>query len=237
MHEPDKPKKMNEIESAGESPASPSPELQAIEAQWSRLPRADRIDRDRLMFLAGQASVAGRVDQSRPARLATWFWPASCAGMTAVAAALFAMLVLRPEPQVAERAVHGAQQPATRDWNARPEAAGDAAFGIARMSTGAVVRGTWTAGMALCLGDDLLALAPPPNWARPRQRPIRQANNRSCRAARCARYWIGKMPLLLINVDRTMQSPREPNYELSFISHPRSFSRDHFAGDFGSLPG
>ena len=161
MHEPDKPKKMNEIESAGESPASPSPELQAIEAQWSRLrPRADRIDRDRLMFLAGQASVAGRVDQSRPARLATWFWPASCAGMTAVAAALFAMLVLRPEPQVAERAVHGAQQPATRDWNARPEAAGDAAFGIARMSTGAVARGTWTAGMALCLGDDLLALAP-----------------------------------------------------------------------------
>jgi hypothetical protein len=167
MHEQDSPKKMNEAESAGESPVSgpvgPSPELQAIEAEWSRLrPRADRIDRDRLMFLAGQASVAGRVDQLRPARLATWFWPTSCAGMTTVAAVLFAILVLRPESRIAERAVNQAQPSATRDWNARPEAAGDAEFGVARASDGTVARGTWTAGMALRLGSDLLALAPVP---------------------------------------------------------------------------
>lgn len=61
-------------------------ELQAIESQLSLLePRADRLDRERLIFLAGQASVE--------LPTARWAWPASLAAMTALAATLLAMLI------------------------------------------------------------------------------------------------------------------------------------------------
>jgi len=75
------------------------PELKAVEAELAGLcPRDDRLDRERLVFLAGQASLAGR-----PGPRAAWAWPASLAGMTAVAATLLAMLLARPEPAVVER--------------------------------------------------------------------------------------------------------------------------------------
>ena len=74
------------------------PELKAIEAELAALsPREDRLDRQRLIFLAGQASAAGRGGRSG------WAWPASLAGMTAVAATLLVMLLVRPEPRVVER--------------------------------------------------------------------------------------------------------------------------------------
>src|SRR5438046_1081655 len=77
-------------------------------------PAAGRIDRDRLMFLAGQASAMasggcqapGNSDSSsnlmtgkltHPARLA---WPASTAALAATALALAIMLGLRSEPKV-----------------------------------------------------------------------------------------------------------------------------------------
>jgi hypothetical protein len=74
------------------------PELKAMEAELSALrPRDDRLDRERLVFLAGRASTAGRPAMGR------WAWPAAFAGMTAVAAGLLVALVLRPEPEVVER--------------------------------------------------------------------------------------------------------------------------------------
>lgn len=75
------------------------PELKAVEAELADLcPRDDRLDRERLIFRAGQASVAGRRGPT-----AAWAWPASLAGMTAVAATLLVMLLARPEPSVVER--------------------------------------------------------------------------------------------------------------------------------------
>lgn len=75
------------------------PELKAVEAELADLcPRDDRLDRERLVFLAGQASVAGR-----PGPRVAWAWPASSAAMTGVAATLLVMLLARPEPSVEER--------------------------------------------------------------------------------------------------------------------------------------
>jgi hypothetical protein len=87
----------------------------------SLVPRTDRLDRDRLMFLAGQQSgVVGRVGQAqrRPTDLSEtadggmpdggsalrlthptrtrWAWPAAFAAMTAVAAALAILLAIQP---------------------------------------------------------------------------------------------------------------------------------------------
>jgi len=80
-------------------------ELKSIEAALAGLaPRADRLDRQRLMFLAGQASVLGRTGpRSAPA---AWVWPSTAAVMTAVAATLLVMLIWRPVPQVVQKIVY-----------------------------------------------------------------------------------------------------------------------------------
>lgn len=85
----------------------PFDDLKALEAVLASLaPRTDRLDRDRLMFLAGQASVhkaatAGRADVLALAPQAPrWAWPAAFSAMTALAASLFVALLLRPDPQV-----------------------------------------------------------------------------------------------------------------------------------------
>ena len=74
-----------------------SPDLKAIEAELASLtPRTGLLDRERLIFLAGQQSVAA--DDAGPAnRRGGWGWPAAFAAMTAVAAMLLVMLLSRPE--------------------------------------------------------------------------------------------------------------------------------------------
>ena len=74
-----------------------SPSLKAIEAELASLsPRTDRLDRERLIFLAGQQSAAaGEVGPAK--RRGGWGWPAAFAAMTAVAAMLLVMLLSRPE--------------------------------------------------------------------------------------------------------------------------------------------
>jgi hypothetical protein len=57
------------------------------EALAGLVPRADRLDREEWMYLAGQASR----DRHR------WMWPAAFAGMTAFAGVLLALLLGRPE--------------------------------------------------------------------------------------------------------------------------------------------
>jgi len=79
-------------------------DLAAFEAALASLvPRADGIGRDRLMFLAGQAAVAGRPVHGSRSR--NWAWPAAFSAMTAVAATLLAVLVTLPGSQVVERVV------------------------------------------------------------------------------------------------------------------------------------
>jgi hypothetical protein len=76
-------------------------ELKSFEARLSALsPRDDRLDRERLAFLAGQASVIH--DSDRPTkvlglRLGSRGWPTAFAGMTVVAASLLVALVMQPD--------------------------------------------------------------------------------------------------------------------------------------------
>jgi hypothetical protein len=99
--------KQNELNGFGKGETPP--ELKAFEAALAALiPRTDRLDRDRLMFLAGRESqikddlqpVASPVRYQR-----TWTWPTAFAGMSVVAASLFVMLILRPGPQTANQIV------------------------------------------------------------------------------------------------------------------------------------
>ena len=82
---------------------TPDGVLQRFEAQLASLaPRAARLDRDRLMFLAGQASAAtGTIEPLRRG----WAWPAAFSAMTALAAALRVMVLTHPEPRVIEKIV------------------------------------------------------------------------------------------------------------------------------------
>lgn len=72
-------------------------------------PLAARLDRDRILYLAGQASVeipaavtpaavAPAAIAPAPRNRIAWFWPASTAAMTCVSAALMLVLLSRPAP-------------------------------------------------------------------------------------------------------------------------------------------
>ena len=69
-------------------------ELAAWEARLSAFrPGRSRLDRDRVMYLAGRASAKGeRAGAARPGT--PWTWPAALAGMTAVAGCLLVALVI-----------------------------------------------------------------------------------------------------------------------------------------------
>jgi hypothetical protein len=74
-----------------------TPDLADIERRMARLtPAAPRIDRDRLMFEAGRASLA-RPERpgyiAEPFRLGRYFWPAATSTMTAASLLLATMLV------------------------------------------------------------------------------------------------------------------------------------------------
>jgi hypothetical protein len=106
--------------------------LKAFEAALASLvPRTDRLDRDRLMFLAGQQSILNReksdamptlaVGMSEPAektqhahgkrghgtpifpihRTSRWAWPAAFSAMTTVTVVLAILLAIRPTVPVA----------------------------------------------------------------------------------------------------------------------------------------
>ncbi len=90
-----------EVRRAAEEDLAPG--LKAVEAELASLsPRTDRIDRERLIFLAGQQSVAGGRAASRARR---WGWPTAFAAMTALAAGLLVALLLPGEPRVVTRVV------------------------------------------------------------------------------------------------------------------------------------
>lgn len=78
-------------------------DLKPFEAALASLvPRADRLDQQRLIFLAGRQSALK--DHPRPAtRSGVGLWPAAFAAMTAAAGALLVMLLCRGEPSVVIR--------------------------------------------------------------------------------------------------------------------------------------
>ncbi len=74
-------------------------ELKLLEAQLAALrPRTDRLDRDRLMYLAGRESALshGSRAQRLAGRAARWAWPSMTAALTAVSAVLAVLLFTRP---------------------------------------------------------------------------------------------------------------------------------------------
>src|SRR5215831_14138364 len=88
------------------SESTSDPKLTALEISLAALvPVPGRIDRDQLLFRAGQASV-----RSRP-----WLWPAATALSAVVAVVLGTVLALRPAPATVERVVYlPLHQPAPR---------------------------------------------------------------------------------------------------------------------------
>jgi hypothetical protein len=102
MHVATKERAMtNELPNNGSDHPELSNELRQFAAELSRLqPRDDRLDRERLAFFAGQASVANirsRPRRTRGLRLESRMWPAAFAAMSAVAATLLFLLVTRPD--------------------------------------------------------------------------------------------------------------------------------------------
>lgn len=76
-----------------------NPDLAAIEAALASLaPRPSTLDRDRLMFLAGQTARA----RDRTG----WLWPLSTAASLLLAVSLAALLVVRGQPPAIEQIVH-----------------------------------------------------------------------------------------------------------------------------------
>ena len=77
---------------------SPDPELKTVESALGALkPSPSRIDRDRVMFLAGQAAARRRT-------AGQWAWVAVAAGLGLVSLVEAGMLARRPE--VVERVVY-----------------------------------------------------------------------------------------------------------------------------------
>ena len=130
-------------------------DLKEIEAALASLvPRGDRLSRDRLMFLAGQASVGGRTGAMAtpgtdrrlvapctprrnmpttsvgmaPSRGARWAWPSAFAAMSAVAASLLVALLVRPETgsgnRIADASTPGQPPPENASVPGRTPASG-----------------------------------------------------------------------------------------------------------------
>jgi hypothetical protein len=78
-------------------------ELNELERQLAALsPRASRLDRDRVMYLAGRAAAETELGTGGAA---AWLWPSATGVMTAVSVLLAMMLVLGDRPGVAKRDV------------------------------------------------------------------------------------------------------------------------------------
>jgi hypothetical protein len=110
------------------------PGLKSFEAALAALsPRADRLDRQRLMFLAGQASASAGGARP-PSPRGGWAWPVALAAMTTLAGSLLVMLLARPEKQIvrfvevpveraddqADQADHAPESPLRNDGPAKP---------------------------------------------------------------------------------------------------------------------
>lgn len=126
MHEESKNMNPRDDEAAPADAAQLSSELQSFEAALAQLrPSPAALDRDRLMFLAGQASARRAAVTEQRHILPGWFWPASSAVMTGVAAALLFLLVtaqpwasVAPLPSLAQRPAASVARSATKEETA-----------------------------------------------------------------------------------------------------------------------
>jgi len=151
-----------------------SEDLKAFEAALAALfPRVEGFDRERLIYEAGRAS--GRAESrerrvesqepgrrrsaldSRPSTLRHWAWPGAFSAMTAVAATLLAMLLMRPEPQMATQAVSAPVAEDTLATRHSPLATGHSPLATGHSSEPPAVGDRGIAQRALMHGIDLSA--------------------------------------------------------------------------------
>lgn len=84
-------------------------------------PLPGRLDRGRLIYLAGRASAGVSPSGTSAAGAAhkrNWAWPVSTVAMTLVAATLAVALAIRPQPQVVRETVY-VKQPAADELDSR----------------------------------------------------------------------------------------------------------------------
>jgi hypothetical protein len=117
-------------------------ELKAFEASLGALmPRASRVDRDRIMYEAGAAAAVELPWQPQPAKR-RWLWPATAAALALVASCLGAALMLRGSP--VERIVY-VQRPAENPGSNSSALAESYVNGNSDWPTGAAARETMLA--------------------------------------------------------------------------------------------
>ncbi|HWB11870.1 MAG TPA: hypothetical protein VG826_21750 [Pirellulales bacterium] len=96
MSRQDEPDELNETGQNGADGLAEE-SMRRVEAELASLsPRSVHLDRDRLMFLAGQASASGQAASAHRG----WAWPAAFSAMSALAAGLLLTLVLRSPREV-----------------------------------------------------------------------------------------------------------------------------------------
>jgi hypothetical protein len=111
------------------------PGLKALEAGLQALtPRAPGLNRDALMFRAGQASAQRR-----------WVWPLTTAASTLVAVGLGVFLALRPEPAPRVVTVYVQMPESSPDEGPPVAAPGKWAAGLPRYSR--LVEDVWSHGL------------------------------------------------------------------------------------------
>lgn len=152
-------------------PVSPDPELKTIEEALGALtPVRGQLDRDRVMFRAGQASLGARTS-------GRGVWRAVAASCAIVALGEGALLVHRPAPTVIEKIV------IVRDPVAPPSALADAKAPMPRVTVPddaplSLGRTEYErlAGLVLRYGLDGLPAPPPSVWvdSEPWPAPSRQ---------------------------------------------------------------
>jgi hypothetical protein len=125
-------------------------------------PARSRIDRDRVMFRAGQAA-------GRPPSGGGWFWIALAATLAVVAAGEAALLVRWPPPQRVDRLIVARESAASigpGPQNAMVAARPAGADGSTEASPGlGQTASERLAGQVLRYGLDGLPAAPPSGWA------------------------------------------------------------------------
>jgi hypothetical protein len=97
---------------------SHEPELAALAQALAGLaPTAGRLDRDELLFRAGQAALRRRA----------WLWPSVAAGLALLAGTFSLSEVLRPAPQRVQCIIYQRLEPPVDSWVDKQSVAQDAA--------------------------------------------------------------------------------------------------------------
>jgi hypothetical protein len=131
---------------------APAPELTALEEALRRLaPAPAALDRDRLLFRAGQAAAPRR-----------WFWPAATAVSTATASVLAVLLACRPAPVVERIVPVPVERPAPAPLGEGPNDPEDSSVPPEARTPGGLVSQRQLEEHLLRRGLDGLGEPPPP---------------------------------------------------------------------------